>query len=136
MTRVAGYIQSSSWWNSGGCQLVLKPLLYEKQFDLINLSTACDQLFIALKVNPKLKMCFCCRYPLALGNLGDLQEISPTPGRPPAEEILKEGIKVNQILYKDQHIYPYTYLGGFYYRQKQYRKAIDCWVKAAYVAGK
>lgn len=75
-------------------------------------------------------------YPLALGNLGDLQEISPTPGRPTAEEILKEGIKVNQILYKDQHIYPYTYLGGFYYRQKQYMKAIDCWVKAAYVAGK
>ena len=76
------------------------------------------------------------RYPLALGNLGDLQEISLTPGRPSAEEILKEGIKVNQTLYRDQHIYPYTYLGGYYYRQKQYLKAIDCWVKAAYVAGK
>lgn len=76
------------------------------------------------------------RYPLALGNLGDLQEITLTPGRPSAEEILKEGIKVNQTLYKDQHIYPYTYLGGYYYRQKQYLKAIECWVKAAYVAGK
>ena len=71
-----------------------------------------------------------------MGNLGDLEEISPTADHPPAEEILKEGIKVNQTVYKDQHIYPYTYLGGFYYRQKQYMKAIDCWVKAAYVAGK
>ena len=76
------------------------------------------------------------RYPLALGNLGDLQEITLTPGRPSAEEILKEGIRVNQTLYKDQHIYPYTYLGGYYYRQKHYVKAIECWVKAAYVAGK
>ena len=83
-----------------------------------------------------MKICFCHRYPLALGNLGDLEEISPTVDHPPAEEILKEGIKVNQTVYKDQHIYPYTYLGGFYYRQKQYMKAIDCWVKAAYVAGK
>ena len=76
------------------------------------------------------------RYPLGLGNLGDLEEISPTPGRPSAEEILKEGIRVNQTLYKDQHVYPYTYLAGYYYRQKQYMKAMDCWVKAAYVAGK
>ena len=76
------------------------------------------------------------RYPLGLGNLGDLQEISPTPGCPSAEEIFKEGIRVNQTFYKDQHVYPYTYLAGYYYRQKQYLKAVESWVKAAYVAGK
>lgn len=76
------------------------------------------------------------RYPLALGNLGDLEEISPTPGHPSAEDILKEGIRVGQSLYKDYHVYPYTYLAGYYYRQKQYLKAMDHWVKAAYVAGK
>lgn len=99
--------------------------------DSIELASLQQQLLWLLYDQGHLK-----RYPLALGNLGDLEEISPTVDRPPAEEILKEGIKVNQTVYKDQHIYPYTYLGGFYYRQKQYMKAIDCWVKAAYVAGK
>ena len=79
---------------------------------------------------------FCLRYPLGLGNLGDLEEISPTANRPGAEEILKEGIRVNQSIYKDQHVYPYTYLAGFYYRQKQFMKAMEYWVKAAHVAGK
>lgn len=76
------------------------------------------------------------RYPLGLGNLGDLEEISPTANRPGAEEILKEGIRVNQTIYKDQHVYPYTYLAGFYHRQKQFMKAMEYWVKAAHVAGK
>lgn len=79
---------------------------------------------------------FCLRYPLGLGNLGDLEEISPTANRPGAEEILKEGIRVNQTIYKDQHVYPYTYLAGFYHRQKQFMKAMEYWVKAAHVAGK
>ncbi|XP_068730019.1 menin-like [Montipora capricornis] len=76
------------------------------------------------------------RYPLGLGNLGDLEEVTPTANRPAAEEILKEGIRVNQSIYKDQHVYPYTYLGGFYYRQKQVMKAMEYWVKGAHVAGK
>ena len=73
---------------------------------------------------------------MALGNIGDLEEISPVPGRPPAEAIFKEAIKVDQDFYNNHHVYPYTYLAGFYYRQKNYLRAMEGWVDAAYVAGK
>nr|3RE2_A Chain A, Predicted protein [Nematostella vectensis] len=75
-------------------------------------------------------------YPMAIANLGDLEEISPTPGRPPAEELFKEAITVAKREYSDHHIYPYTYLGGYYYRKKKYYEAIASWVDAGYVAGK
>ncbi|XP_020901909.1 menin [Exaiptasia diaphana] len=76
------------------------------------------------------------RYPMALGNLADQEEISPTPGRPPCKQIFEEAIAVAKEVYNNQHIYPYTYLGGYYNRKKQYIDAIKYWVEAAHVAGK
>lgn len=73
---------------------------------------------------------------MALGNLADQEEISPSPGRPPCKQIFEEAISVAKEVYNDQHIYPYTYLGGYYHRKKLYLDAIKCWIKAAHVAGK
>ncbi|KAK2716924.1 menin-like isoform X1 [Artemia franciscana] len=75
-------------------------------------------------------------YPLALGNLADLEESSPTPGRPSCETLYKEGISVASKMYDDLHVYPYIYLAGHYYRRKMYKKAFEQWANAAQVIGK
>lgn len=73
---------------------------------------------------------------MALANLADLEEISPSPERPPCKQIFEEATSTAKEFYNDQHIYPYTYLGGYYNRKKQYYEAMRCWVDAAHVAGK
>ncbi|KAG1681423.1 Menin [Nymphon striatum] len=71
------------------------------------------------------------KYPMALGNLGDLEEISPTPRRQFAETLFREAIISSRTYYHDKHVYPYTYLGGFLYRCKQYKEALQTWANAA-----
>ncbi|CAG5125065.1 unnamed protein product [Candidula unifasciata] len=73
------------------------------------------------------------RYPMALGNLGDLEEITPTPGRPPPLAIFQEAISSSVKYYNNHHVYPYTYLGGFFYRKRNYKQAIKCWADATNV---
>ncbi|RUS72295.1 hypothetical protein EGW08_019941 [Elysia chlorotica] len=76
------------------------------------------------------------RYPMSLGNLGDLEEISPTPGRPPPLEIFQEAISVAVKYYNNHHVYPYTYMGGYLYRKRRYKEAIKCWAEASNVIRK
>ena len=64
-------------------------------------------------------------------NLGDCEEISPTLGRPPCHKIFQEAISVNKIVYDNHHVYPYTYQAGYYYRTKQFKKALEGWAAAA-----
>ena len=73
-----------------------------------------------------LKHCFS-----ASGNLADLEEISKSIGRPSCQEILNEAIDANRKNYNNQHVYPYTYQAGFYYRIKDYEKALQVWADAA-----
>lgn len=68
---------------------------------------------------------------MALGNLGDLEEISPTPGRPPPLVIFQEAIGSAIKYYDNHHVYPYTYLGGYLYRKRRYKEAIKCWAEAS-----
>merc|ERR1711963_1378953 len=70
-------------------------------------------------------------YPMALGNLGDLEEICPSVGRPPCLRLFEEAIDVNRRFYNNHHVYPYTYLAGYYYRTKEYNKALETWANAA-----
>jgi menin len=35
--------------------------------------------------------------------------------------------------YGDQHVYPYTYLAGWHFRQRDYRAALRSWADAANV---
>lgn len=41
------------------------------------------------------------KYPMALGNLGELEEVVPTPGRPPAIHLFQVCIKFYQQNYKN-----------------------------------
>ncbi|KAI8484751.1 Menin [Branchiostoma belcheri] len=73
------------------------------------------------------------KYPMALGNLADLEEIDPTPDKPPPIQLFHEGIHAGKVYYNNQHVYPYTYLGGHYYRRGQFKDALHCWAQAANV---
>ena len=72
-------------------------------------------------------------FPTCLGNLGDLEEVSATPGRPASTDLFTEAVAVNQNVYSDHHVYPYTYSAGFYYRQRDYKGALKAWAEAASV---
>ncbi|XP_061164450.1 menin-like [Saccostrea echinata] len=76
------------------------------------------------------------KYPMALGNLGDLEEISPTENRQKPIELFHEAIASSQEFYNDQHVYPYTYLGGYLYRKQDYHGALQAWADAASVIKK
>ena len=65
------------------------------------------------------------------GNLGDLEEISPSIGRPSCEALFAEAIAADKTVYSNHHVYPYTYQAGYYYRAKDYEKALRIWADAA-----
>ncbi|KAK3914605.1 Menin [Frankliniella fusca] len=71
------------------------------------------------------------RYPMALGNLGDLEEINPTSGRPHCSDLFAQAVDASRKYYNNQHVYPYTYQGGYYFRQKMYKEALESWANAA-----
>ncbi|KAL0267364.1 UNVERIFIED_CONTAM: hypothetical protein PYX00_009653 [Menopon gallinae] len=71
------------------------------------------------------------KYPMALGNLGDLEEISPTSGRQLCSVLFEEAILSAQTYYHNQHVYPYTYQAGFFYRHNMYKEAFESWANAA-----
>uniref|UniRef100_A0A1B6DHZ8 Menin n=1 Tax=Clastoptera arizonana TaxID=38151 RepID=A0A1B6DHZ8_9HEMI len=71
------------------------------------------------------------RYPMAIGNLGDLEEISPTPGRPPCSSLFQEAIASARKHYNNQHVYPYTYQAGYFYRHNMYKEAFESWANAS-----
>ncbi|XP_064084784.1 menin-like isoform X3 [Macrobrachium nipponense] len=73
------------------------------------------------------------KYPMAIDNLGDLEEMMPTKGRQPATKMYEEAITSAVRYYDNQHVYPYTYLGGYCYRNKLYKQALKYWAKAASV---
>ena len=66
-----------------------------------------------------------------LGNLADLEEISPSLGRPHCTKLYEEAIIVNKKLFDNHHVYPYTYQGGYFYRAKKFKEAIESWSNAA-----
>ena len=68
---------------------------------------------------------------LIVGNLSDLEEVSPTPGRPPCSTLFQEAAMSARTYYKNQHVYPYTYQGGYFYRHKMYKEAFESWANAA-----
>lgn len=71
------------------------------------------------------------KYPMALGCLGELEEVSPTPSRKSCEELYNESVRSAQIYYRNHHVYPYTYQGGFYYRRNKYREAFASWADSS-----
>ncbi|KAF5270086.1 hypothetical protein FQA39_LY08498 [Lamprigera yunnana] len=76
------------------------------------------------------------KYPMAIGNLGDLEEISGTPGRIPCDILFREAISSARSYYENMHVYPYTYQGGYFYRNKMYKEAFESWANASDVIRK
>lgn len=70
------------------------------------------------------------KYPMALGCLGELEEASPTNGRPTCEVIFSESVSSAKLNYKNHHVYPYTYQGCYYSRNCAYREAFSAWANA------
>lgn len=91
-------------------------------------------------------------YPMALGNLGDLDEYmkisncteepdnstlkdetgvtkSNTP-RPDSAALYVQSIRSSRTYYEDRHVYPYTFQGGYYHRHKMYKEAFHAWACA------
>ncbi|KFB46430.1 AGAP008130-PA-like protein [Anopheles sinensis] len=71
------------------------------------------------------------KYPMALGCLGELEEVEPTPGRKSCEELYNESVRSAQTYYRNHHVYPYTYQGGYYYRKNMYREAFASWADSS-----
>lgn len=70
------------------------------------------------------------RYPMSLGCLGELEEVAATAHRPSCADLYREAVEAAQHNYKNHHVYPYTYQGGYYYRQQQYKEAFASWANA------
>ncbi|XP_026752082.2 menin [Galleria mellonella] len=92
-------------------------------------------------------------YPMALGNLGDLDEYmkisnctentedssvsdvsrtnsnNGTP-RPDSAALYAQAIRSSRVHYEDRHVYPYTFQGGYYHRHKMYKEAFHAWACA------
>ncbi|XP_017484647.1 PREDICTED: menin isoform X2 [Rhagoletis zephyria] len=71
------------------------------------------------------------KFPMALGTLGELEEICSTPKRISCEQLYKEAIQSARRYYRNHHVYPYTYQGNFYNRLLKYREAFAAWANAA-----
>ncbi|KAJ3631438.1 hypothetical protein MTP99_012567 [Tenebrio molitor] len=71
------------------------------------------------------------KYPMAIGNLGDLEEIAPKEGRTACSVLFEEAISSARTYYNNQHVYPYTYQGGYFYRNKMYKEAFESWANAS-----
>ncbi|XP_026501772.1 menin [Vanessa tameamea] len=91
-------------------------------------------------------------YPMALGNLGDLDEymkiannteapesstindeigvIKSSNLRPDSASLYIQSIRSSRTHYEDRHVYPYTFQGGYYHRHKMYKEAFQAWACA------
>ncbi|XP_053612763.1 menin [Plodia interpunctella] len=87
-------------------------------------------------------------YPMALGNLGDLDEYMrissgshdigdssetrnlQSKARPDSAALYAQAIRSSRTHYEDRHVYPYTFQGGYYHRHKMYKEAFQAWACA------
>ncbi|XP_015792192.1 menin [Tetranychus urticae] len=74
------------------------------------------------------------KYPMGIGNLGDLEEVNPTPKAPKdAIGLYQEAIEINKKMYDNQHVYPYCFLASYYFRNGRFKEALKSWADAASV---
>ncbi|KAJ9585308.1 hypothetical protein L9F63_002893, partial [Diploptera punctata] len=131
-------VGSRSWLYVNGCPVICtRPMEVAALVSAINpsLSATSDAMEVALLQQELLWLLYdlghLTRYPMAIGNLSDLEDLSPTPGRPPCSTLFQEAAISARKYYKNQHVYPYTYQGGYFYRHKMYKDAFESWANAA-----
>lgn len=67
-------------------------------------------------------------YPMAIGTLGDMEDVMPSSVlRKSPIELFYEGINVAKKSYADSHVYPYTYLAVYLYRNGRFKEALKTW---------
>ncbi|XP_069596226.1 menin isoform X1 [Ranitomeya imitator] len=73
------------------------------------------------------------KYPMALGNLADLEDLASTSGRPKPLELYNKAIQSSRVHYENQHLYPHIYLAAYHCRKKNVREALKAWAETAAV---
>ncbi|XP_044126680.1 menin [Bufo gargarizans] len=73
------------------------------------------------------------KYPMALGNLADLEEQASTSGRPKPLELYHKAIHSSRVHYENQHLYPHIYLAAYHCRNKNVGDALKAWAETAAV---
>ncbi|XP_034474983.1 menin [Drosophila innubila] len=71
------------------------------------------------------------RYPMALGLLGELEEINRTHHSISCEQLFREAIEASRTYYHNHHVYPHIFQGNYYNRLLKYREAFAAWANAA-----
>lgn len=71
------------------------------------------------------------RYPMALGLLGELEEINRTHRSISCEQLFREAIESSRSHYHNHHVYPHIFQGNYYNRLLKYREAFAAWANAA-----
>lgn len=71
------------------------------------------------------------RYPMALGLLGELEEINRTHRSISCEQLFREAIESSRAHYHNHHVYPHIFQGNYYNRLLKYREAFAAWANAA-----
>lgn len=65
-----------------------------------------------------------------------MEELRRTADRPAALMLYQEAVTAARTHYDNMHVYPYTYLGAYYYRHRQFKQALTAWADAADVISK
>lgn len=73
------------------------------------------------------------KYPMALGNLADLEDLAPTSGRPKPLELYHKAIQSSKVYYENQHLYPHIYLAAYHCRNKDVSEALKSWAETSAV---
>lgn len=76
-------------------------------------------------------------FPMSLGNLGELEDLCPTPNAPMTpHELFNLGIEISRTEYNDSHVYPYTYLASFFFNHGRFKEALETWADSSAVMTK
>ncbi|ROL47940.1 Menin [Anabarilius grahami] len=73
------------------------------------------------------------RYPMAMGTLADLEDQEPMTGKESPLTIHIKAVDSAKKYYNNEHIYPFMYLAGYYYRHRYVQEALRSWAEAASV---
>ena len=73
-------------------------------------------------------------FPMSLGNLGELENLCPTPNAPMTpQELFNLGVEVSRQQYNDSHVYPYSYLASYFFNHGRFKEALETWADSSAV---
>jgi len=76
-------------------------------------------------------------FPMSLGNLGELENVCPTPNAPlTPHELFNLGIEISRNQYNNSHVYPYSYLASYFLNHGRFKEALETWADASAVMTK